>query len=201
MEISTQVNNQMITLDDNHLFNIQNNIDIWEKFQKDKNIIQKKLVQTTSILQTEGMQSFSLNITIPSTYFAGVEEIYSIGFTLNNHTNSVKREDNLMDNPEPIKLDLNFHRVTSIYTMNHVIQVIFNLLKEKFSHSDTESLEILTSLIVFEMEQLSKFRLSNTTISQEMFLINYPHVKWISNIHLKSQFNDYSTNNINRYYH
>lgn len=201
MEISTQVDSQHIVIEDNHLVNIQGNIDVWEKFQHDEQITQKKLIQTTSILQSEGLQSFALNITIPSTYFAGVEENYSIQFKLDNAFNSPKELNYLMEDIEPIKLDLNFHRINSIYAMNHVIQVIFNLLKQKLSHTDLDSLEVLTSLIVFEMENLSKYRNSNTEISQEMFSIENPHVKWVSKINLKSVFNDYSLNHVTKYYH
>ena len=44
-------------------------------------------------------------------------------------------------------------------------------------------------------------RADNMEISQEMFSIENPHIKWISQINIKSQFNDYSINFENKYYH
>lgn len=201
MEISTYIDRQHVVVEDHHLISIQKNIDVWETFQNHEQIIQKKLIQTTSILQLEGLESFSLNITIPSTYFAGVEENYAIEFALNNTIEHFKDLQESTEEIEPIKLDLNFHRINSIYAMSHVIKVIFDLLKQKLSHTDIESIEILTSLIVFEMENLSKYRNIETEIFQEMFFLESPHVKWFSKINLKGEFNDYSLNHTTKYYH
>lgn len=202
MEINTQlyIENQAIILQDDHLLNIQNNIDVWENFKNIPDIAQKKLIQTTSILKSENIQSFSLNIKIPSTYFAGVEENYFINFN-NNTTLSKEVFKNNIENSDT-NLDFsNFHRISSIYNMSHVMQVIFNSLKEKLTKTSIESIEILTSLIVFEMENLSKCRHSNTLISQEMFSLENPLNKWVSEINIITEFNDYKVTQNPKHYH
>lgn len=200
MEISTQISSTMKpSIEEGHLVNIQNNIDIWEQYQSHPNIIQKKLIQTTSLLQKENINFFSFEIKIPSTYFAGVEEKYSFSFNVEDSFNQIK-DSNIEKPIDKIQLNLNYHRVNSIYDMN-IIDVIFNSLQDRLVHTDCESIEILTSLIVFEMENLSKYRKENLEISQEMFSIDNPHIKWLSKINIKSQFNDYSLHFANKYCH
>lgn len=200
MEISNQIcNPQNVCIEDNHLSNIQKNIDVWEKFQTHPQIIQKKLTQTTAILQNENLQSFSLNIKVPSTYFAGVEENYSIVFGLDNLSNI--QEDLFINEDNSIKLDLNYHRMSSIYDMNQVIQFVFNMLQQKLSKTNTESLEVLTSLIVFEIETLSKQRKPGVNFSQQMFSVENPHLKWTSSINIKALFSDYHYSYVTKYYH
>lgn len=202
MEINTQlyIENQTIILQDDHLLNIQNNIDVWENFKNIPNIAQKKLIQTTSILKLENIQSFSLNIKIPSTYFAGVEENYFISFNNNTTLSKEVFKSNLENSDNNLDFS-NFHRISSIYNMSHVMQVIFNSLKEKLTKTSIESIEILTSLIVFEMENLSKCRHSNTLISQEMFSLENPLNKWVSEINIITEFNDYKVTQNPKHYH
>lgn len=200
MEISNQVcNPQNVCIEDRHLSNIQNNIDVWEKFQNHPQIIQKKLTQTTSVLQNENLQSFSLNIKVPSTYFAGVEENYTVLFGLDSPSNI--QDNDFMNDNNSIKLDLNYHRMSSIYDMNQVIQFVFNLLQQKLPKTNIESLEILTSLIVFEIEMLSKQRKSGVNIAQQMFSIDNPHLKWTSSIDIQASFSDYQSSYVTKYYH
>ena len=202
MEINTllYIENQTIILQDDHLLNIQNNIDVWENFKNIPNIAQKKLIQTTSILKLENIQSFSLNIKIPSTYFAGVEENYFISFNNNTTLSKEVFKSNLENSDNNLDFS-NFHRISSIYNMSHVMQVIFNSLKEKLTKTSIESIEILTSLIVFEMENLSKCRHSNTLISQEMFSLENPLNKWVSEINIITEFNDYKVTQNPKHYH
>lgn len=201
MEISTQVSPVVqVGMEDNHLVNIQNNIDTWEKYHSHPQIIQKKLIQVTSVLQKENINHFSFDIKVPSTYFAGLEEKYSFSFTINDHMNKEHALSSVKEPIDNISLKVNYHRIKSIYDM-HIEEVIFQSLQKKFTNTDNESIEILTSLIIFEMENLSKIRADNMEISQEMFSIENPHIKWISQINIKSQFNDYSINFENKYYH
>ncbi len=69
MEISTQVSPVVqVGMEDNHLVNIQNNIDTWEKYHSHPQIIQKKLIQVTSVLQKENINHFSLDIKVLAVY-------------------------------------------------------------------------------------------------------------------------------------
>lgn len=200
MEISTQIcNPQNVCIEQHHLSNIQNNIDVWEKFQTHPQIMQKKLTQTTAILQNENIQSFSLNVKIPSTYFAGVEENYNIAFALDSLSNI--QDDIFINQDNSIKLELNYHRMSSIYDMNQVIQFVFEQLQQKLPKTNTESLEILTSLIVFEIEMLSKQRKPGIKISQQMFSLDNPHLKWTASFNIKSLFVDYHSSYVTNYYH
>lgn len=203
MEINNQICSQQSSCiedsEKSHLSNILNNIEVWEKYQYHPQIVQKKLTQTTAILQNESLQSFSLNIKVPSTYFAGVEENYSVRFSLDSPSNN--HEKSIMDEDNSIKLDLNYHRMHSIYDMSNVVEFVFNFLKHKLVKTDVESLEVLTSLIIFEMENASKHRNPHVEISQEMFSLDNPHIKWTSNIHVKAIFSDYSSTHLTKYYH
>lgn len=200
MEISNQVcNPQNVCIEDRHLSNIHDNIDIWEKFQTHPQILQKKLTQTTAILQNENLQSFSLNIKVPSTYFAGVEENYTVVFGLDSLSNN--QVNDFMNEENSIRLDLNYHRMSSIYDMNQVIQFVFNMLQQKLPKTNTESLEIVTSLIVFEIEMLSKQRKDGVNLTQQMFSIDNPHFKWTSSIDIKARFSDYQSSYVTKYYH
>jgi hypothetical protein len=77
----------------------------------------------------------------------------------------------------------------------------FNALRKMLSNSELESLEVLTSLIIFELEQLSKSRKSETMIYQEMFSVENPHIKWFSFLKVKCKFSDYYMSNVTKYYH
>lgn len=203
MEINNQVCSQHTSFSEDfeksHFNNICENIEIWESYKNHPQIAQKKLIQTTSILKEESIQSFSLNIKIPSTYFAGVEENYSVSFSWDNPSNN--HEKSMIEEDNAIKLDVTYHRVGSIYDMPNVIESVFRFLTQKLKKTDLNSLEILTSLVIFEIENASKSRKSFVEISEEMFSLEHPHIKWISNIRVKAIFSDYASTNLTKYYH
>lgn len=197
MEINAQVSTQsIICIEKNHLLNIQNNIEVWENYQSHPQINQKKLTQTTFALQNAGISSLPITIKIPSTYFGGLAETYSIELKIDDKNPTKDIQDF-----EPIQLNKDYHRVSSIYEMENVIQITFNALKDMLPNNDLDDLEVLTSLIIFEIEQLSKSRNSDITISQEMFSVDNPHIKWFSFLKIKSKFNDYYFGNNTKYYH
>ena len=198
MEINAQVSKQnIIGIEKNHLFNIQNNIEIWEKYQSHAQINQKKLTQTTFALKNSGLNCLPITIKIPSTYFGGLEESYSIELKLDDKNQHIHEKEDF----EPIQLNKDYHRVSSIYEMENVIQMTFNALKNLLPNNELDDLEVLTSLILFEVEQLSKHRNSEFIISQEMFSIDNPHIKWFSSLKIKSKFTDYYMGNVTKYYH
>ena len=200
MEINAQVSTpSIISIEENHLINIQNNIEIWETYQSHPQINQKKLTQTTFALQNAGISSLPITITIPSTYFGGLEEVYTIELKTDSHNSEYTHP--AINDFDPIKINKDHHRVSSVYDMHNVIQMTFNALSKMLPNNDLESLEILTSLIIFEIEQLSKSRTSDIVILQEMFSIENPHIKWFSSLKVKSKFSDHYMGIVTKYYH
>ena len=196
IQISTCQNH---CLEEIHVANIQNNIEIWEQNQFNPNFNQRKLIQVTSMLKNSELNSFSFNVVMPATFFGGVEESFNI--CLNTNMTEAVYSDNKEQTSDDFIMIKNYHRVQSIYDMNPIIDSLFTLFNKSLKNNTNEDLEILTSLIIFEMEQLSKKRLKSLNISQKMYDTSNPLNQWLSGFSINVTFNDYFLHDVTKFLH